>query len=833
MKKWFAHYRTLSLMLVIVLSCMIPTLPWSFGNTLAAAVAGNTVNVQSTDAYSNVNPAGNSNPSGQQPSVQETSTMTTAFNDLSSGDSNYPFINYLYSRSLIKGFPDGGYHPHASLTRAEIVTLLVQAAGLSDQVYANAFSDVPESHWAVKNINIAVKAGLIRGYDDGTYRPDQPVSRAEGITLLLNLSKLPDPGNLLPVLNDVTENHWAARSIAMGLASKMVVLSGGQQRFFPDNPFTRSDFSRALAVMLIRNPELAKKALTGELSSLHGSTYLIKAAGAGTLVEITGKARLYPGDSVVTGSDGSAQILFPDGTGILMKENTTVVIKDSQGRSYMLPDGTPGVSVERLRIELKIGKIFGILATRHVNSDSDNVDNAEKTQQKATLHTLAYSGNKTALNKSVYPVRKTAYHPRTYPGNNSPGNNEIKLEKLDYVVESYDQEQAWWETYSEEGERLEVDMPWGTAGIRGTGFGCAVNSEGISLLSILFGSGFLSSNGQTVNLSPGQYSRIIALLTSPTTPNAMTAEQRREWLQLRDWLEERARDIQSKMGTQLEASLSQELQSINTILDLIDQAFNSLDALSTTTITSGGGGGSSYITYSLTYIGNGAGGGSVPLDSTSYISGTTVTVLGNTGEFYKDGCSFGGWNTAADGGGTSYSPGATFNISNNTTLYAVWSPITVTLTYDGNGADGGAVPASAANYTYSYPVIVLDNMGGFTLTGHTFSGWNTAADKSGTSYNPTYTFNITDNTTLYAVWTPISYTLTYDGNDASAGTAPDVSKIYAYGTSVKVLGNTGGFVQGILSFHHWNTHEDNSGQSFNPDDFIPITGDTTLYAIYS
>jgi hypothetical protein len=82
------------------------------------------------------------------------------------------------------------------------------------------------------------------------------------------------------------------------------------------------------------------------------------------------------------------------------------------------------------------------------------------------------------------------------------------------------------------------------------------------------------------------------------------------------------------------------------------------------------------IQRSVTYNGNGNTGGEVPTDSNSpYQNGATVTVLGNTGNLVKTDSalnSFVGWNTAANGSGTSYTAGNTFTISANTTLYAQW-----------------------------------------------------------------------------------------------------------------------------------------------------------------
>ncbi len=85
-------------------------------------------------------------------------------------------------------------------------------------------------------------------------------------------------------------------------------------------------------------------------------------------------------------------------------------------------------------------------------------------------------------------------------------------------------------------------------------------------------------------------------------------------------------------------------------------------------------------TYSVTYDANGAISGTVPVDETVYNDNDEVTVLGNTGSLVKTGCTFGGWNTNADGSGTTYAPAATFEITDNTTLYAKWDGNLHTLT---------------------------------------------------------------------------------------------------------------------------------------------------------
>jgi len=91
------------------------------------------------------------------------------------------------------------------------------------------------------------------------------------------------------------------------------------------------------------------------------------------------------------------------------------------------------------------------------------------------------------------------------------------------------------------------------------------------------------------------------------------------------------------------------------------------------TLDNGNGddGGTETPTYAVSYAGNGNTRGSVPTSTVKYKEGQTVTVLGNTGSLAKTGNSYIGWNTKADGSGTSYVQGSTFVMGkSDVTLYA-------------------------------------------------------------------------------------------------------------------------------------------------------------------
>ncbi|MCD9026436.1 InlB B-repeat-containing protein [Cohnella silvisoli] len=233
--------------------------------------------------------------------------------------------------------------------------------------------------------------------------------------------------------------------------------------------------------------------------------------------------------------------------------------------------------------------------------------------------------------------------------------------------------------------------------------------------------------------------------------------------------------------------------------------------------------------YTVAYDGNGSESGSAP-GGGSHVYNTSVTVQGNTGNLVRTGYSFAGWNTKADGTGTNYVAAASFTIgAADVTLYAKWTPNSYTVSYDGNGSTGGSAPTvSSHNYNTS---VTVQGSGSLDKTGHTFAGWNTKVDGTGTSYTAGNTFMIgAANVTLYAKWTINSYTVAYDGNGSESGSAP-AGGSHIYNTSVTVQDNTGNLVRTGYSFAGWSTKVDGTGTNYAAADAFTIgAADVTLYA---
>lgn len=242
-------------------------------------------------------------------------------------------------------------------------------------------------------------------------------------------------------------------------------------------------------------------------------------------------------------------------------------------------------------------------------------------------------------------------------------------------------------------------------------------------------------------------------------------------------------------------------------------------------------------TISVLYDPNGATGGAVPVDSHSYANGRTVTVLGNSGTLVKTGASFAGWNTEADGSGTSRAPGSTFAAGSvDVKLYARWvsaSARTHTIRYEANGAASGTVPVDSFLYPEGSAIRVAGNSGGLSRTGYRFAGWNSRADGSGLDLSPDATIIAGDfDWVLYARWTAV-YQVIYYASGASGGTVPVDSGTYESGRFVTVAGNSGRLYRPGWHFAGWNTQRDGSGVSYAPGStFVVGSSPVALHALW-
>lgn len=158
--------------------------------------------------------------------------------------------------------------------------------------------------------------------------------------------------------------------------------------------------------------------------------------------------------------------------------------------------------------------------------------------------------------------------------------------------------------------------------------------------------------------------------------------------------------------------------------------------------------------YTVTYDANGGVGSFVDSD----IPAGAVYMVKTAGEtgISRTGYLFAGWNTAPAGSGTLYLPEDTFFVESNMTLYAMWEqvvPEVYNITYSPNGGTGGFVDAYIPQGSlYTVKTAAEEEV---LYDGYEFSGWNTAPDGSGISYQPGDTITVVSSLVLYAQWQAI------------------------------------------------------------------------------
>lgn len=220
----------------------------------------------------------------------------------------------------------------------------------------------------------------------------------------------------------------------------------------------------------------------------------------------------------------------------------------------------------------------------------------------------------------------------------------------------------------------------------------------------------------------------------------------------------------------------------------------------------------------------------------------------------RKGYSFKEWNTKADGSGTSYAAGGTYDQDHNggtVTLYAIWTAWTHTVTYNKNVPSNApsnttAVTNLPGNQTKTYEKNLTLSATKPSRTGYNFVEWNTQADGKGTSYKSgsVYSYDRDSNggtVTLYAIWTPWKHTVTYNKNVPASSKSQTVNSLPGnqtkiYDQTLTLSNNTP--TRTGYAFKEWNTQADGKGTSYQKGASYTYNrtsdgGTVTLYAIWT
>lgn len=151
-------------------------------------------------------------------------------------------IASLVDEGIIAGYPDGTFKPENPVTRAEFAKMVARAFAIRPTGEPR-FRDI-KNNWAKAYITALTEAGIVSGYPDGTFKPERHITRAEMVTMLVRVVKLADKMDSLqqpePSFTDVAPDHWAFRAVETAHALGILPVHFGVV-FEPNAATTRAE----------------------------------------------------------------------------------------------------------------------------------------------------------------------------------------------------------------------------------------------------------------------------------------------------------------------------------------------------------------------------------------------------------------------------------------------------------------------------------------------------------------------------------------------------------------------------------------------------------------
>jgi len=172
-------------------------------------------------------------------------TIISPFVDVNGRTNYFEAIIYLAKKGIISG-ADGYFNPENNITRAELVKMVFGSANIvPDLSIANPFNDVDSSMWFAPYIATAKAKGIINGYSDGTFRPNNPITRAEALKVIINtLNKDTLDSVSFKVFDDVDPSVWYASYANFAKMTNLIDFVSNS--FEPDKLIERAEVVNAI-----------------------------------------------------------------------------------------------------------------------------------------------------------------------------------------------------------------------------------------------------------------------------------------------------------------------------------------------------------------------------------------------------------------------------------------------------------------------------------------------------------------------------------------------------------------------------------------------------------
>lgn len=177
--------------------------------------------------------------------TQRTLAKTVNFPDVPDVFWARPYIKALAERGVLSGYEDGTFRPNQVVTRAEFAAQLQKAFDQKVVVPGQKYKDIDDQFWASSAIQETTRSGFLRGYPDNSFRPAQKISKVEALVSLTNglgLTAKETPSQVLKTYKDAkTIPKYATDVIAVATEYGLVVNYPNRQILNPNKPLTRAE----------------------------------------------------------------------------------------------------------------------------------------------------------------------------------------------------------------------------------------------------------------------------------------------------------------------------------------------------------------------------------------------------------------------------------------------------------------------------------------------------------------------------------------------------------------------------------------------------------------
>ncbi|MCK9185895.1 S-layer homology domain-containing protein [Candidatus Gracilibacteria bacterium] len=281
-----------------------------------------------------------------------------AYTDVNQAHNYSKAIDFITEKGIVNGYPDGTYKPYQTLNRAELLKIVVEAVyenEFESFAFENCFSDVPAGEWYTKYVCFAKNNGIVVGYQDGTFKPEQKIIFVEAAKITLkgfgiNYSEMSpwykdlvvkaSEKNLIPLSVTYFDDDFSRGQMAEMITRILKYNDGTLNAYLGEKANTRATYEimekNTNNRIVFDNPDLCS--YNNDLCS---ST---QACVRNTCIE---KSRLYPQNALLSEQNCEYDEVYIDGTCKKAKLNIAYVgnsIKDEQAFNDYVEEVTIGVS---------------------------------------------------------------------------------------------------------------------------------------------------------------------------------------------------------------------------------------------------------------------------------------------------------------------------------------------------------------------------------------------------------------------------------------------------------------------------------------------------------